>query len=268
MSNKQFVNPNGFRARAVLLGQRLDFRGMEQLEKLASSPLALEVKGGGVAVMFRYGVAVLFDVTPLEEATFLSQVAPYVQQPIPHREFENTDIAVNAAGKQGVSVAQVVLESCAIEKLQLVAEVLAKSVVLGYYESQLAQSFDKIEPFASEMEKGRRGDRHAAEILKCIGGALLSEHKMVGRAQVDEKPDILWEHPELEKLYLRLEDEFELRERYLALERKLELLSRTAGTVLDMIQTRISHRLEWYIIFLIVAEIFLSLYQMFSGKIH
>ena len=47
-----------------------------------------------------------------------------------------------------------------------------------------------------------------------------------------DKPEIIWEHPNLERLYLRLEDEFEIRERHLALERKLNLVSHTAQTVL------------------------------------
>ena len=88
---------------------------------------------------------------------------------------------------------------------------------------------------------------------------------MVGRVAIGEKPDILWEHPELELLYVRLEHEFELRDRQLALERKLEVVSRTAETLLDLLQTQRSLRVEWYIVILIVVEILLTLYQLSSG---
>ena len=86
---------------------------------------------------------------------------------------------------------------------------------------------------------------------------------MVGRVEVSEKPELLWEYPELEKLYVRLEDEFEIRERHLALERKLGIISRTAETLLDLLNNRRSLRVEWYIVLLIVAEILLTLYEMF-----
>lgn len=88
---------------------------------------------------------------------------------------------------------------------------------------------------------------------------LLNQQEMVGRIEVSEKPDLLWDHPELERLYARLEAEYELRDRYRALERKLELISRTAATVLDILQARRNLRVEWYIVILIVVETALAL---------
>jgi uncharacterized Rmd1/YagE family protein len=98
--------------------------------------------------------------------------------------------------------------------------------------------------------------------LQQIGVALLSEHNLVGRVEVIDKPEIIWEHPNLERLYLRLEDEFEIRERHLALERKLDLVSHTAQTVLEVLQSRRTLRLEWYVVILILVEILLSLVQL------
>ncbi|MDH4275078.1 MAG: RMD1 family protein, partial [Gammaproteobacteria bacterium] len=89
--------------------------------------------------------------------------------------------------------------------------------------------------------------------------------KIVGRVEVEEKPDILWEHPELERLYQRLDTEYELRERHNALERKLALISRTAEILLDVMQTKRGLRVEWYIVILIVVEIMLTVYSMFGA---
>lgn len=82
---------------------------------------------------------------------------------------------------------------------------------------------------------------------------------MMGRVEVSEKPELLWDHPEHERLYLRLEDEYELSERHAALDRKLSLLSRTAQTVLSILQDKRTLRVEWYITILIVIEIFITL---------
>jgi len=73
----------------------------------------------------------------------------------------------------------------------------------------------------------------------------------------------LWVKPELERIYLRLEDEYELRERHVALERKLEVISDTAETLLELLRTRSSLRVEWYIVILILVEIIITLYDMF-----
>jgi uncharacterized Rmd1/YagE family protein len=74
---------------------------------------------------------------------------------------------------------------------------------------------------------------------------------------------MLWEHPQLESLYLRLADEFEIDERSAALERKLALASRTVTTVLELLQNRRALRVEWYIVILIVLEIVLMSYELF-----
>jgi required for meiotic nuclear division protein 1 len=88
---------------------------------------------------------------------------------------------------------------------------------------------------------------------------------MVGRVEVEEKPDVLWDHPELERLYARLEDEYEVVERSRAMERKLALISETAGTLIELVHNQRSLRLEWYIIGLIGLELLLSLYALMRG---
>jgi required for meiotic nuclear division protein 1 len=255
-----------FKARALLLGERLDLRAIGEAERLAHGPLSVSVSGGGVAVMFRYGAAVLFDVSASEQAAFLDQIRTRVIQPFPELETEEIDIRIEPEGREGMDANVLVLQEGSIERLQVLADILSKSIVLAKYESKVARDFDRIEPLALNLERNARSGRNTRELLSHIGGALLSEHKMVGRVQMDDKPDLIWERPDLERLYLRLEDEFEIVERYAALERKLELISRTAETVLELLQNRRSLRVEWYIVVLIVIEIILSLWQMFFHR--
>ena len=75
-----------------------------------------------------------------------------------------------------------------------------------------------------------------------------------------EKPDVLWERPNLERFYGRLEDEYELKERANVLTRKLTVISDTAQALADIIDTERSLRLEMIIVLLIAAEIVISVY--------
>ena len=70
-----------FKARALLIGERIDVRSLGTVDRLAADPIALSAGAGGIAVLFRYGAVVLFDVAPLEEGEFLRQLRPLVQQP-------------------------------------------------------------------------------------------------------------------------------------------------------------------------------------------
>ena len=247
-----------FTVGAILLGERIDLRGVGAADRLGTSPLTLAVEGGGVAVLFRYGTIVFFDVATTRQQTFLHRLQPLVSQPHAEPETEKIEVRVVADVEEGMDGLTVCLRDTCVERLQLVAEVLSKSVVLALYEARVAESFHRVEPLAVDLERGRQGVRRARGLLRHLGRGLLSELKLVGRVEVTDKPELIWERPELERLYLRLADEFELRERHLVLERKLGLLSRTAGTVLELLHTGRSLRVEWYIVILIVFEIFLG----------
>ena len=56
--------------------------------------------------------------------------------------------------------------------------------------------------------------------------------------------------------------DIELRDRDRVLDRKLDVISRTVETLLGMVQTRSSKRVEWYIVLLIVAELLLTTYPL------
>lgn len=116
---------------------------------------------------------------------------------------------------------------------------------------------------ATNLEESGVIKGQASTLLKHIGATLRIEHMMVGRVEVAEKPELLWDRPELEGLFIRMEDEFEIKERHAALERKMNVISRTTETLLELLQSRHTMRVEWYIVALIVVEVLLSLYEMF-----
>ena len=249
--------------RAIMLGERIDLKGLESGQRLATNPLLISAGEGQYAALFRYGAVVLFGVNPLQEATFVDQLGRLVGQPYAKRETEETRLRVDPGGEDRVEGGEILLHHITVESLQVIADVLAKSVVLSYYEATLAGVFDAVEPFAVRLRQGGRTIPKGKDLLRYVGDTLLIQHKMVGRVEVGEKPEVIWDRPELSRLFARLEDEFELSERRLALERKLDLISRTVETLLDLLQNRRSHRVEWYIVILIVFEIILTLYQMF-----
>jgi uncharacterized Rmd1/YagE family protein len=249
-----------FSARALLVGQRIDLRALGST-RLGGGPLVLPVRGGGAAVAFRYGAVVLFDVQPLEQDEFLRQLQPRVQGPA-ESETEQLAIRIDPEAKEVMEGSTVLLKDASSERLEIVADVLAKTVTLARYETTVAQTFDRIEPFAAELSKERTGSRLARELLAHLGSALLIEQQMVGRVLIDDTPEVLWDRPDLERLFARLRDEYEILERFTALNRKLELISRTVETALGLVQARRSHRVEWYIVILIVFEICLTLFQL------
>jgi len=247
----------------MLVGERIDLKAWSAIDTLGTNPLTVRVQGSGAATLYRYGVVVFFDVSPLEEVTFLSHLQPFVANPYTTPETEGLDVRVEPGARESVSGGVVSVEDASVERLQVIADVLSKSAMLSLYERRVASEFDRIEPLAAELDQLGRIGGHTKDLLKKLGSLLLVEHRMVGRAEITEKPEILWDNPGLEGLFAKLEDEFEIKERHTALERKLNLISQTAHTVLELLGNKHSLRVEWYIVVLIVLEILLTLYQLF-----
>ncbi len=263
METKLFEDRTRVSARALFVGHRIDLRAFELTRRLAISPLLVDAGSHGCAVLFRYGVVALFGLSASEEVSFLAELKPLIIDPIETTVHEDVIIELGDESKEGIVGPNIVLREFTIERLQLIADVLSKSVVLEYYERRIAGSFDRIEPFANELQTGGQHREPGKELLRHIGDTLSINAMMVGRVEISEKPELLWEQPKLEGLYLRLESEYELRERHLSLERKLALISQTAGTFLRLLQDKRTLRVEWYIVILIFVEIIISVSKMF-----
>lgn len=251
------------KVRALFIGDKIDTRALEKTNVLASSPLLLNCGEKSIAALFKYGSVVFFNAAPVEEATFIDYIKPLLSGAVDNFEMEEINIFVTPNSSEKIEGNSIYLPKLSLQHLQIIAEILAKSVILNNYESRVAANFEYIEPLAARLkERGQRSVK-VHDLIKHIGDVLIHLHNMVGRVEVNEKPEVLWEYPQLERIYSRLEDEFEIGERQLALERKLELINRTAETALDILQTKRGLRLEWYIIILIFFEIILTLYEMF-----
>ena len=264
MTQTLFANTKPISVRALLLGERIDVRAFGGGERLAAAPLLVRAGAGLAAAVLRYGAVVLFNMDAADADSFLEAIRPHVIGAYPEPDVEITTIVIEAGNDGAVEAGgTIVLPELTVERLQIVATILAKSVVLGFHERSLATVFDRIEPIAVALKRHGHAGAEGRELLRQIGDVLLMHHRMVGRVEITEKPDLLWDRPELERLYARLQDEYELSDRVRALDRKLDLISRTAVTALDIIQNRRMLRVEWYIVALIVVSILLTLYDMF-----
>ena len=256
-----------FTAHALYVGDRINTMGFES-EALSAVPLAIRVNRTGIAVLFRYGVAVLIGVSPPDEIAFLERLKPRIGGIFARFEEEMAIVTIGGEEDQVPAGGPIQLRNMLPERLLVIADVLAKSVVLAHDERQVARVFEIIEPFARELADHGRTRRDRRAVLQLIGNALLVQHRVSGRVAIGEKPDALWERPDLERLYARLEDEYELKERVDTLSRKLAVVSETADTLADIIDTRRSLRLELIVVVLIAVEIIGTFYQIYAARGH
>jgi required for meiotic nuclear division protein 1 len=247
------------RVHAVLLGERFGRAAVGADGAVTTAPLSFKVGEAGFVVLFRYGAAVLFGLDEAAERVVLADLAERIAGPVEPQEDESARIVVRPKDEEQITAAGAIqIRTASPEHLLVVADALAKSVALARDERDVAAVFDAIEPFAATLARGGGSPGGRGAILRMIGQALLLQHRVSGRVAVREKPDILWDRRDLERLYGRLEDDYELIERAKTLERKLAFISDATAALIDLKDADRALRLEIIIILLIVAEVALA----------
>ncbi len=245
-----------FEARAVNLADRIEVKGLDP--RLSNHLPVTVAVGTGCAMLFRSGAVVFFSVDTIAQERFIHDLEPRMTGRYQTPEIERAIIRIGEV--DAVEPDALILKESTIERLQVVAEILAKSVVVARNEQTIGEAFDAIEPLARSMQRDpSRLPWKQKDLVRHMGAAMLAEHTLVDRAEVLEKPELLWDRPDLDRLYARLEDEYEIRERHLILESKLSLVSNAARTMLELTQSKRSLSVEYWIVALIVFEVLLAL---------
>jgi len=253
---------NSKRLRALLLSDRIETSNLEQDHVVSTTPLTYKFGSDGFVTLFRYGVAVLMGLTGTEENEVLLDLQRRLIRPVKPSEEETVLIELAAdKDEQILPGGPIMLKAITLDHLIVIADALSKSVVLARDEREVAAVFDLMEPFARQLAEHGRTFAGRRAILKHVGNALLVQQRVSGRVAVAEKPDVVWDRPDLDRLYARLEDEYELKERAEALARKLAVIADTAEVLTDVIDTRRSLRLEIIIVVLIAIELVIAGYH-------
>ncbi len=246
--------------RVLHLGESIDIKGLEREDAFSKTPLGFRTNSGGVVVIFKTGSIAFANLTPIEEEELVRGLGERIKAPLDVREIETATIDIKPAEDDSVSTSGTIqIKAPEPTRLLLIAEALAMSVALAYDERRVTSAFERVEPIATNLIKRQLSGAIQPQIYEEIGEALLVQHRLASRADLDDKPDVLWDRPELERFWAKLVDEYDLPARARAVGRKLDVIRESADTITDLLSTRTSHRLEWYVIALISFEIILGL---------
>ena len=102
-----FAGKSALRARAFLLGERFDLRTWPEAQTIHRAPLAVKLDGG-MAVLFRYGVAVLPGASPDAERALRERLSARTENPYEALESEELDIRIDPARPEGLQEGELV----------------------------------------------------------------------------------------------------------------------------------------------------------------
>ena len=248
-------------ARALLLGERLDHRGLPREGAPTFDPVPLATPEGFTAFAFRWGAVVFIGASPAQEASVTDMLKPRLTNALA-KPIEEMAQITDGAEQDGVDPDGVIrLRDLSVARLAVVADALAKSAALAHQEMLLAEALDRLEPIVTTLRTEGRLAASSRALHRQIGHALAARSRTTARVEAEDKPELLWDHPALERLHARLADEYELKERSDALDRKLTLISDTTEGILSLIQGRRAMGLEIAVVVLVGIEVVFSVWH-------
>lgn len=142
------------------------------------------------------------------------------------------------------------------------ALVVSQSVGLEKYEQDLDVYFGKSQELLDVTKSYTFFKR--SRLVEFARNLIFIQHGMVNDLFLLDKPNILWDNEEAEKLYNMLSSTLELKDRFEIVEHKLTHLKENITLALDLFNHKHSEVLEWIIILLIAFEIVMGLIEFFG----
>ncbi len=239
---------------AIILGERFDPAFVARIKKAPPSP----APDGAFGFVAPYGVIVLFEAGPLVRAHVLTTLAAHVVGAVDIDETEGL-VLEQGPGPLTVHNGQAQVERLTLAHCDVAATALAQSVALAHREAAIVELLQTAESWATGLADGGRVVGTDRALIKSIGGTLKNRFRFLRDVELDEKPDVVWDRPDLDRLYAGLRQEYELSERHATFNRKMALLDDTARMLVELSANRRSLRLEWLIVALIAVEVFIML---------
>ena len=221
--------------------------------------LVYELGKDQMVFIYSFGSVVFANVDLKSSYKLLRKIHKSLTEPLEEdlmEEYAWTDKDVTA-DEVGYNVLK--LKESSPDKLLLAAYVLAQSVAIDHFDNLAETIVATFEKLNSELEHKGSLRTGTKKILKSVGTGNAILHATITRLSLLDKPDIVWEHSELESLYQNMRAMFELDDRFKNIEYKIQYIQNSSEIFLSLLRDRRSQALEIIIIFLIALEILLFL---------
>ena len=259
MKNKQ-VKYDKYSVETIYIGEYIDLKRVQEGIRRYSylnrdDPLVAKLLKDQYAVMTKFGTVTFWNVPVRLRQQFLNEIQPYVKNKRSSYSYDEDTKVLIGGSVEKVTFEKIYSESLGVEKIKIISHVLSQSVALERYEEDIEESLTELEGIVENLKLRGKAFLSEKELLKQIGRVLSVKQTVISHLSIFDKPDEIWESPELERLYNRMDAEYDLRARFDVLDKKANYLSDISKMMMEFLAGKRSDFLEIIIIVLIVFEI-------------
>jgi uncharacterized Rmd1/YagE family protein len=153
------------------------------------------------------------------------------------------------------------IESNDIFEILSVAYALGQHTILNHYENEVSNTIEETKKIPIEMRDKGEITFSKKELSRNIGLIFMRRSAVNLNSDILDTPDIFWEQKsEMEVYYSTVRRYLEIDKRVEILDRRMKILKELYDVMNNQILTQGKFRLEWIVVYLIVIEIFVSIF--------
>ena len=235
-------------------------------EVLRNDPLIVRSPEGAHGVVLRFGVAVFWNAS-IDFTDLVCRKIRDVIGPVTLRlTVDDTCEIQLGKSEDQVNFKDIWLQKLTQEHIQIISETFGQSVALKQCEATVVQALTRAIPVVDALKTRGGLIQSGKQIVKMVGFALDVRQTILAKLTLFDPPPETRQSERLSRLHNLLYDHFDIRQRLAGLDAKLSFVSDLNTTLLNLLQNRDGHRLEWIVIILIMVEVVLSLIVFFNGS--
>lgn len=270
MAKKSFQNKYAkYQAETIYVGESIDLKRVQEGIKQYSfmnrdDPLVIKLLKDQYAVLTKFGTITFWNVSSRLRQQFLGEIKPYVKSKKDHYSYDEDTKVLIGGGVEKVTFEKVYSAHLNVEKIKIISYVLSQSVALERYEDDIDYSLSELGTVVDNLKTKGKALFSEKKLLKQIGRVFSVKQTTVVHLALFDKPESIWESPDLETLYNRMSSEYDLKIRFDILDKKISYLSEISKMMMEFLAEKRNAFLEIIIIVLIVIEIGLWFLPPFS----
>lgn len=249
-------------AETVYCGESIDLKKVQEGIRHYSflnrdHPLVVKLLDDQYVVLTKFGSVTFWNVENKLRQRFLSEIKPFVKSKKEHYSYDENTEVYDGAEETKITFDKIYLTKLNTDHIKIISYVLSQSVALERYEDDLEKSLSEIGTIVENLRSTGKAMLSQSQLLMQIGKALSVKQTVVVHLALLDKPEEVWESPDLEVLYNRMNAEYELQDRFDVLNDKINYLSDVSELLMNFLAEKRSEFLEIIIIVLILIEIIL-----------
>lgn len=251
-----------YSAETFYIGEFIDLKKVQEGVRHYSylnreEPLVIKLLKDQYVVLTKFGAVTFWNVPDRLRQQFLKEIKHFARSKKDHYPYDESTMVYVGAEANKVTFDDVYLMEFGVDKIKIISFVLSQSVALERYEDEIETNLSEVGVIVENLKSSGRALLSQKELLKQVGKVLSVKQTAMAHLALFDKPEEVWESPELEVLYNRLSGEYDLRVRFEVLDHKIKYLSDISQMLINILAEKQNAFLEVIIIILVAIDVVL-----------